>query len=122
MNILYHHCSSLYSAPTDYVAQSGTLTISYINSSDCIYIPIIADVVEEQDMECFILSFTSTSPGLILAPGIATICINEGKSIHNYYNTVSGSAHSALLCYKILQQDRAHYNDMFHCSLSCSKT
>ena len=38
----------------------------------------MADVVEEPDMECFIVRFSSTASGLILSPSIATVCINEG--------------------------------------------
>ena len=58
--------------------ESGTFTISETQTSNCLSISIVADTVEEPDMECFIVRFSSTASGLTLAPNIATICIHEG--------------------------------------------
>ena len=58
--------------------ESGTFTISETQTSSCVSISIVADTVEEPDMECFIVRFSSTASGLTLAPNIATICIHEG--------------------------------------------
>ena len=68
----------LFVAPTDYVTQTGSLTISGARAAECISIPILADGIDEPDMECFAASISSTSPGLLLNPSVATICINEG--------------------------------------------
>ena len=69
------HC---YAAPLDYVMQSGSLTISETQTTDCLSLPIVADAIEEPDMECFIVILSSTASGLMLAPSVATVCINEG--------------------------------------------
>ena len=58
--------------------QSGSLDISETSLSQCVSVPIVADAVEETDMECFIVSFSSNSSGLLLSPSVATVCINEG--------------------------------------------
>ena len=68
----------LFVAPTDYVTQTGSLTISGARATECVSIPILADGIDEPDMECFAASISSTSPGLLLNPSVATICINEG--------------------------------------------
>ena len=78
----------IYTAPTDYVMQNGSLTISKTHSTNCISIPIISDALEEQDMECFIASFSSVSSDFILAASVATICINEGIKICLAYATL----------------------------------
>ena len=69
--------------------QSGSLTISEAQTSDCLSISIVADVVEEPDMECFVVRFSSTASGLILSPSIATVCINEGLRSPYFYSVCS---------------------------------
>lgn len=69
----------IYTAPGDYVAQSGSLMISQSNTSECVSISIVSDSLQEQDRECFIVNFNSISSDFILkAPSVATICINDG--------------------------------------------
>ena len=59
--------------------ESGSLEISESQTSECVSVVIVADVLEEPDMECFIVSFSSASTsGLVLSPSVATVCINDG--------------------------------------------
>ena len=66
-------------ASSDYAEQSGSFTISETSTSECISISIVSDSVEEPEMECLIVNFTSNSADFNLkAPSVATICIRDG--------------------------------------------
>lgn len=73
-----------YTAPDDFLEQTGSLDLTSDASKQCISIPIIDDSVNEADQECFTfdLSESSGSEDLTLSPSTATICINDtdGKS------------------------------------------
>ena len=62
------------------MTNSGSLVISQSNTSQCLSVSIVSDSVVETDVECFIVSFSSsTSDFNLMRPGVATICISDGS-------------------------------------------
>ncbi|CAI8052979.1 Extracellular matrix protein 3, partial [Geodia barretti] len=103
----YNTINGLAEAPLDYVMQSGSLTISEAQTSDCLSISIVADVVEEPDMECFVVRFSSTASGLNLSPSIATVCINEGpRAVLSLMPPVVLEGQTAQACLSLTRLDR----------------
>jgi hypothetical protein len=105
--ISYTTIDGLAEAPTDYVIQSGSLTISETNTTGCVSISIISDEIAEPDMECFIVSFSSTYSYIILAPSVATICINEGpRAVLSLQTPVVIEGRMAQACLSLTRLDR----------------
>ena len=75
---------TLLTAPGDFTATSGSLTISEDGSVECVSIAIVNDIEDEGDMECFAFSIsTATSGSVSLDVSQATICIidNDGRVV-----------------------------------------
>ena len=68
-----------FTAPEDYLGQSGTVELSSASTKQCISIPIIDDSVSEADQECFTISLSESSGtgDLTLNPAVATVCIDD---------------------------------------------
>ena len=79
-------CSHFYlicfSAPSDFTAASGTLTITEDGSVKCVSITIISDSEDEDDRECFAFAIsTTTTDGVSLETTQATICITDDDGV-----------------------------------------
>ena len=71
-----------FTAPGDFMEGSGSLTVTEDGSVECVSITIVNDIEDEEDMECFAFSISTTASGSVsLDISLATICIldNDGK-------------------------------------------
>ena len=64
-------------APSDYTAQSGSVTVTDGAQLQCIPISIVSSSSTEQDVECFTFSTSAadTVTGLTVDPAQASVCI-----------------------------------------------
>ena len=64
-------------APSDYAAQSGSVTMTDGAQLQCIPISIVSSSTTERDVECFTfrISAADTVTGLTVDPARASVCI-----------------------------------------------
>ncbi|CAI8052157.1 hypothetical protein GBAR_LOCUS28549, partial [Geodia barretti] len=75
-SISYSTSNGQAQAPGDYVAETGSFTVS--DSSECVSISIQSDSVSEPGLECFLVSFSTSDTGFTLkSPSVATVCIRD---------------------------------------------
>lgn len=66
----------------DFVESSGSLTITEDGSVECISITIVDDIEDEEEMECFAFSISTTTESVTLDISQATICISDNDGTH----------------------------------------
>ena len=83
-----------FTASSDYETNSASFTISESNTSQCLSVSIVSDSVVETDLECCIVSFSSSTSDFILqTPSIATICISDGRVFSVLYVLIHKHIH-----------------------------
>ena len=68
----------MFTAPEDFAATSGTLTVTEDGSVECVTITLSNDDKDEDNRECFAFAISAnSSEGVSLDTSQATICITD---------------------------------------------
>ncbi|CAI8052161.1 Adhesion G-protein coupled receptor V1, partial [Geodia barretti] len=98
-----------FTAPGDFTEESGSLTVTEDGSVECVSITIVNDIEDEEDMECFAFSISTTTSGSVsLDISLATICIIDNDvtdvaiGLEQTVYSVTESDSFALVCTTVL--------------------
>ena len=75
---MHYNCMYLMIASADYTSSDTNLRFGLNNRNQCVQIPVINDMVpENQEYFRVKLAMTTPIPGIVLTPDTATIAIND---------------------------------------------